>query len=109
MTKYKKATRIKSKNVGEAANAPTTTEAHEIMTERGILLIPDMFLNAGGVTVSYFEWLKNIQHVRFGRMGKRFEEDSFKRILNVIESISDRTFTEDELRYLAQRSEEHTS
>ncbi len=96
------ASRIKAKIVGEAANGPTTTEAHEIMTERGILLIPDMFLNAGGVTVSYFEWLKNIQHVRFGRMGKRFEEDSFKRILNVIESISDRTFTEDELRYLAQ-------
>lgn len=96
------APRIKAKIVAEAANGPTTTEAHDIMTERGILIIPDNFLNAGGVTVSYFEWLKNIQHVRFGRMGKRFEEDSYKRILSVIETISDKRFSHEELKYLAQ-------
>lgn len=96
------APKIKAKIIGEAANGPTTTEAHEILKDKGILIIPDNFLNAGGVTVSYFEWLKNIQHVRFGRMGKRFEEDSYKRILNVIETVSDRKFTDMELKYLAK-------
>ncbi|MEX0944501.1 MAG: Glu/Leu/Phe/Val dehydrogenase [Balneolaceae bacterium] len=93
---------IKAKIVGEAANGPTTTEAHEIIKKRGALIIPDNYLNAGGVTVSYFEWLKNIQHVRFGRMAKRFEEDSFKRILSVIEAISDRKFSDKELKILAK-------
>jgi glutamate dehydrogenase (NAD(P)+) len=96
------ATKIKAKIIGEAANGPTTDEAHEIIKKRGALIIPDNYLNAGGVTVSYFEWLKNIQHVRFGRMGKRFEENSYKKILSVIETISDRKFTEKELEFLAQ-------
>jgi glutamate dehydrogenase (NAD(P)+) len=96
------AKKIKAKIIGEAANGPTTDEAHEIIKERGALIIPDNYLNAGGVTVSYFEWLKNIQHVRFGRMGKRFEENSYKKILSVIETISDRKFTEKELEFLAK-------
>lgn len=98
----KNADRIKAKIIGEAANGPTTSKAHEIIKERGALIIPDNYLNAGGVTVSYFEWLKNIQHMRFGRMGKRFEENSFKKILSVIETISDRKFTDKELEFLAQ-------
>lgn len=96
------APKIKAKIIGEAANGPTTDRAHEIIKERGALIIPDNYLNAGGVTVSYFEWLKNIQHVRFGRMGKRFEENSYKKILSVIETISDRKFTEKELSVLAK-------
>lgn len=96
------ASKIKAKIIGEAANGPTTDDAHEIIKKRGALIIPDNYLNAGGVTVSYFEWLKNIQHVRFGRMGKRFEENSYKKILSVIETISDRKFTEKELEFLAQ-------
>jgi glutamate dehydrogenase (NAD(P)+) len=98
----KNAKNIKAKIIGEGANGPTTTEAHEIIKERGTLIIPDNFLNAGGVTVSYFEWLKNIQHVQFGRMEKRFEEDSYKKILSVIEAVSDRKFSEKELSVLAQ-------
>ncbi|MEX0905187.1 MAG: Glu/Leu/Phe/Val dehydrogenase [Balneolaceae bacterium] len=96
------AANIKAKIVGEAANGPTTPNAHDTLKKKGALIIPDSYLNAGGVTVSYFEWLKNIQHVRFGRMGKRFEENSFKKILSVIETISDRKFTSKELDFLAQ-------
>ena len=68
------AARIKAKIIGEGANGPTTAVAEEILTAKGVYVIPDIYLNAGGVTVSYFEWLKNISHIRFGRMGKRFEE-----------------------------------
>ncbi|TVR31541.1 MAG: Glu/Leu/Phe/Val dehydrogenase [Balneolaceae bacterium] len=98
----KNAPNIKAKLIGEAANGPVTDNAHKIIKERGALILPDSYLNAGGVTVSYFEWLKNIQHVRFGRMEKRFEENSYKKILSVIETISDRKFTQAELADLAK-------
>lgn len=98
---------IKAKIIGEAANGPTTSEAHKILREKGVMIIPDNYLNAGGVTVSYFEWLKNLSHVRFGRMEKRFEENSYRRILNVIENISDRTFTEAEMGKLASGADEY--
>lgn len=98
---------IKAKIIAEAANGPTTTEAHEHLKDRGALIIPDNYLNAGGVTVSYFEWLKNLSHVRFGRMEKRAEATSYRKILSVIENISDRTFTEEELKTLASGSGEY--
>lgn len=98
---------IKAKIIAEAANGPTTTEAHEHLKKRGALIIPDNYLNAGGVTVSYFEWLKNLSHVRFGRMEKRAEATSYRKILGVIENISDRTFTEEEMERLASGSGEY--
>ena len=98
---------IKAKIIAEAANGPTTAEAHEIMKKRGALIIPDNYLNAGGVTVSYFEWLKNLSHVRFGRLEKRAEESSYRKILKVVEKLSDRTFSEKELSHLASGSGEY--
>jgi glutamate dehydrogenase (NAD(P)+) len=84
----KNAPRIKAKIIGEAANGPLTPEADEEFIKRGILVVPDMFLNAGGVTVSYFEWLKNLSHVRYGRLEKRFTENLNTNILGQMEFLS---------------------
>jgi len=80
------AKRIKAKVVAEGANGPVTKEAEEILLANNVLIIPDLYLNSGGVTVSYFEWLKNLSHVRFGRMGKRLEELNYRRIVEAIET-----------------------
>lgn len=82
------ASRIKAKIIGEAANGPLTPEADEECLKKGILVVPDMYLNAGGVTVSYFEWLKNLSHVRYGRMEKRFAENLNGQILEQIEGLT---------------------
>ncbi|MDQ3192789.1 MAG: Glu/Leu/Phe/Val dehydrogenase [Bacteroidota bacterium] len=91
---YKNAERIKAKIIGEAANGPITPEAEKILNAKGILIVPDIFLNAGGVTVSYFEWLKNLSHVRFGRLGKRFDENMNNQMLSAIETITGKPFTD---------------
>ncbi len=90
--------KIKAKIIAEAANGPVTAEANEILIKRGVLIIPDMYINAGGVTVSYFEWLKNISHVRFGRINKRFEHNTYENIVDAIQTytqkkVSDRDRT----------------
>jgi glutamate dehydrogenase (NAD(P)+) len=87
--------RVKAKIVGEAANGPCTPEADEIFAQKGIICIPDMYLNAGGVTVSYFEWLKNLSHVRYGRMEKRFNENMNLQILNQIEELTGKQVNEE--------------
>ena len=65
-----------------------TPAAEEIMLERGAIIIPDMYINAGGVTVSYFEWLKNLSHMRFGRMEKRLDQRNYETLLAMIESTT---------------------
>jgi glutamate dehydrogenase (NAD(P)+) len=82
------ASRIKAKVIAEGANGPVTKEAEDILIKKGILIIPDLYLNAGGVTVSYFEWLKNLSHVRFGRMEKRFQEIQTSRIVDAVEKVT---------------------
>ena len=88
---------IRAKIVGEAANGPVTADADAILNEKGALVIPDVYLNAGGVTVSYFEWLRNLSHVRHGRMNRRFEEHSARRILEAVETLSGQQFDQDAL------------
>jgi len=82
------APKIRARLVVEAANGPTTFEADEIFNERGITVLPDAYVNAGGVVVSYFEWVRNLSHIRFGRMEKRFEESRGREIIEAIHKIS---------------------
>jgi glutamate dehydrogenase (NAD(P)+) len=98
--------RVKAKILAEAANGPTTAGAEEILQRKGVLIVPDIYLNAGGVTASYFEWLKNLSHVRFGRMGKRFEQTSFERLLRVIEENTGRTLSDAERKTVARGADE---
>jgi len=100
------APRIKAKIIGEAANGPLTPEADEIFAQKGILVIPDMYLNAGGVTVSYFEWLKNLSHVRYGRLEKRFTENANIHILSQIEDLTGKKVTEAEKLIIAHGPDE---
>jgi glutamate dehydrogenase (NAD(P)+) len=100
------APRIKAKIIGEAANGPLTPEADEIFSKKGILVIPDMYLNAGGVTVSYFEWLKNLSHVRYGRLEKRFTENANINILNQIEELTGKKVTQAEKEIIAHGPDE---
>lgn len=81
------APRIKAKIIGEGANGPLTPDADVILNAKGTIIVPDMYLNAGGVTVSYFEWLKNLSHVRFGRLDKRFSENQNTSILKSFENL----------------------
>lgn len=76
---------LQCKVVAEAANGPVTYEADQILNQRKIFIIPDAYLNAGGVTVSYFEWLKNLSHVKFGRMDRRFVEAQSQKIIELME------------------------
>jgi glutamate dehydrogenase (NAD(P)+) len=90
--------RIKAKIIAEAANGPVTADADAYLEGRGALIIPGTYLNAGGVTVSYFEWVKNLSHLRFGRMQKRFDEHAFGRLLTAVEQSTGRKFSAAEAR-----------
>ena len=79
---------IKAPLIIEAANGPVTAGADEILRNKGTVIIPDLYANAGGVTVSYFEWVKNLSHVRFGRMQRRQEESRHQLLVDELERIS---------------------
>lgn len=100
------APRIKAKIIGEAANGPLTPDADDLFIKRGVLVIPDMYLNAGGVTVSYFEWLKNLSHVRYGRLEKRFTENLNSHILGQLEELSGKKVRADEREFIMHGPDE---
>jgi glutamate dehydrogenase (NAD(P)+) len=82
---------INTKLIVEAANGPTTYEADEILRHRGVTILPDLFVNAGGVTVSYFEWTRNISHMRFGRLQRRYDELRGTMYLHALEELTGKT------------------
>jgi glutamate dehydrogenase (NAD(P)+) len=100
------APRIKAKVIAEGANGPTNAEAEEILLKKGTFIVPDIYLNAGGVTVSYFEWIKNLSHVRFGRMDKRFEERSNAQIIEKLEEFTGRRVGKAEKQFLTHGPDE---
>jgi len=91
------AERIQAKIIGEAANGPVTADADAILLEKGTLLVPDVYLNAGGVTVSYFEWLRNLSHVRFGRMRQRHEESANRKMIEALSEAAGITLSPEKI------------
>eukprot|EP01083_Nonionella_stella_P153535 493429_1 len=100
------ASRIKAKLIGEAANGPVTPAAAEIMERNGVQILPDLYLNAGGVVVSYFEWLKNLSHVRFGRLTRRFDERRGHAILRALKEGRAEPFEEEHAGHISKGATE---
>ena len=92
--------------IAEASNGPLTDYADEVCEKKNILVIPDVYLNAGGVTVSYFEWLKNLSHVRYGRLEKKFTENLNTHILNQLEELTGKKVSEIEKKFILHGPDE---
>ena len=99
---------IRARLIVEAANGPVTTAADEQLRARGVLVLPDAFVNAGGVTVSYFEWIKNLAHIRFGRLERRLDEMRMQRVIEALEALTGRTVPPQLRRDLSAESDELT-
>ncbi len=97
---------VKAKIIVEAANGPITAAAEAILLKKGVVILPDMYANAGGVTVSYFEWLKNLSHMRFGRMEKRFDSNTYSNFVNLIERLTAKTISKRERDILTKGADE---
>lgn len=100
------ADKVKARIIAEAANGPVTSDAEEILLKKGVVIVPDMYLNAGGVTVSYFEWLKNLSHVRYGRIQKRFDQNSYSNIVNLVEKLTGKNIGMKEKDFLTRGADE---
>ncbi len=100
------AAKIKAKIIGEAANGPVTADAEPTLLKKGCIIVPDMYLNAGGVTVSYFEWLKNLSHMRFGRMEKRFDSNTYSNFVGLVEKLTSKLIGEREKEFLTKGADE---
>lgn len=98
---------VKAKVIAEAANGPVTSKASTKLFEKNILIIPDVYLNAGGVTVSYFEWVKNLAHIRFGRIDKRFDQGSFHNVVSLISEFTGKAVPEAMEKKYAQQGNEN--
>ena len=88
------AERINTHVIAEAANGPVTYSADQVLRQKGVVIIPDAYLNAGGVTVSYFEWIKNLSHIRFGRMERRYEEAQSRGLVAAIEEATGKSLSD---------------
>jgi glutamate dehydrogenase (NAD(P)+) len=97
---------IKAKIIAEGANGPVTKDAEAILNKKKVMIIPDLYLNAGGVTVSYFEWLKNLSHVRFGRMEKRFQEVSNYELISAVEKLTGKSLDSRERKVVSHGADE---
>jgi glutamate dehydrogenase (NAD(P)+) len=100
------ADRLRCKVLAEAANGPTTPAAEERLLANGVLVLPDVYLNAGGVTVSYFEWVKNMNHIRYGRMGKRLEAARGTQMVHAIERATGTQFERADLNLFLSGADE---
>ena len=100
------AANVEAKVIAEAANGPVTFAAETLLKEKGTVIIPDVYLNAGGVTVSYFEWIKNLSHIRFGRMEKRYEEGKSQFIIKAIEETGNKPIPQELIEKLSQGANE---
>ena len=100
------ADRIRAKMIAEAANGPTTIGADDLLNKRNVMIIPDIYLNAGGVTVSYFEWTKNLSHIRYGRMEKRVDEIYREKLISAIEQAAKLKVPEKQRRDLIKGADE---
>lgn len=98
--------RIRARIIAEGANGPTTPEAVDYFIGKGGIIIPDMYCNAGGVTVSYFEWLKNLSHVAFGRMDRRYDENANLNLINTFEKMSGSTLDAEQRRMIIKGATE---
>lgn len=102
----KNAHKVKAKIIGEAANGPVTAEGEKILLKARVMILPDMFLNAGGVTVSYFEWLKNLSHMRFGRMDKRFNQNTYLNLVTTVEQLTGKSINQKQKDFITRGADE---